>query len=252
MNEPIRSERKNETLTREASTYATSKSPVPRPLVMSKPSPEGKSPQQSAPGTVLHVKARASDDNSRDDSEVIIVKEEPLTYSSSKDKTVAEKEREIREIRDTTTDLSYRTQEPISAEQLRNLQLQQQLTLHQYYQPPIMQAGGMSLDMLKSLGQLAYMQGMPVDPKATFAAQAQLFQNMQPEQQVQLMQLHRQMMLEQEKKVCCMIHVDSTCRFVRYHRQPKLINEHPCIYSSTACDFGCNKRRLMYSSHERN
>lgn len=207
INEPIRGERKNETSLREPSAYATSKSPVPRPLAMSKPSPEGKSPQQSASGTALYQKARASDDSNRDESEVVIVKEEPLTYNSSKDKTVAEKERERREIRDTSAELSYRTQEPFSAEQLRNLQFQQQLTLQQYYQP-FMQAGGMSLEMLKSLSQLAYMQGMPVDPKATLAAQAQLFQNMQPEQQMQLMQLHRQMMSEQEKKVCCMTHVD--------------------------------------------
>ena len=215
MNEPIRSERKNETLFREASAYATSKSPVPHPLALSKPSTEGNSPQQSAAGTALWQKARASDDSSRDDSEVVIVKEEPLTSSSSKDKAVAEKERERRDIRDTTADLSYRTQEPISAEQLRNLQFQQQLTLQQYYQP-FMQAGGMPMEMLKSLSQLAYMQDIPVDPKATFAAQAQLLQNMQPEQQMQLMQLHRQMMLEQEKKVCDVTPVDGTCRYVRY------------------------------------
>ena len=215
MNEPIRSERKSENLLREASAYATSKSPVPHPLAMSKPSPEGNSPQQSAAGTALHQKSRTADDSIRDDSEVVIVKEEPLTYSSSKDKAVTEKERERRDIRDTTADMSYRAQEPISAEQLRNLQFQQQLTLQQYYQP-FMQAGGMSMEMLKSLSQLAYMQGMPVDPKATYAAQAQLFQNMQPEQQMQLMQLHRQMMLEQEKKVCCMAHLNSTCRYVRY------------------------------------
>ena len=182
MNEPIRSERKNETLLREASPYATSKSPVPHPLAMSKPSLEGNSPQQSATGTALHQKSRASDDSSRDDSEVVIVKEEPLTYSSSKDKAVTEKERERRDIRDPTTD--------ISAEQLRNLQLQQQLTLQQYYQP-FMQAGSMSM--------------------ATFAAQAQLFQNMQPEQHMQLMHLPRQMMLEPEKKVSCLTHLDSTC-----------------------------------------
>ena len=190
MNEPIRSERKNETLLREASAHATSKSPAPHPLAMSKPSSEGNSPQQSATGTALHQKSRASDDSIRDDSEVVIVKEEPLTYSSSKDKAVTEKERERRDIRDPTADITYRTQERISAEQLRNLQFQQQLTLQQYY----MQAGGMSM--------------------ATFAAQAQLFQNMQPEQ---LMQLRRQM-LEQEKKVNCLTHMDSTgtCRYVRY------------------------------------
>ena len=189
MNEPIRGERKNETLLREASAYATSKSPAPHPSAMSKPSPEGNSPQQSATGTALHQKSRAPDDSSRDDSEVVIVKEEPLTYSSSKDKAVTEKERERRDIRDLTADMSYRTQERISAEQLRNLQFQQQLTLQQYYQP-FMQAGGMSM--------------------APFAAQAQLFQNMQPEQ---LMQLHRQM-LEQEKKVNCLTRMDSSYRYV--------------------------------------
>ena len=214
MNEPIRSERKNETLLREASAYATSKSPVPHPVALSKPSSEGNGPQQSVAGTALYQKARASDDSSRDDSEVVIVKEEPLTSSSSRDKVVAEKERERRDIRDTAADLSYRSsQEPISAEQLRNLQFQQQLALQPYYQP-FMQGGGMSMEMLKSLSQLAYMQGIPVDPKATFAAQAQLFQNMQPEQQMHLMQLHRQMMLEQEKKVCCMTCIDSTCKCV--------------------------------------
>ena len=208
MNEPIRSERKNETLLREASAYPTSKSPVPHSLAMSKPSPEGNSPRQSAAGTALHQKSRASDDSSRDDSEVVIVKDEPLTYSSSKDKAVEEKERERRDIRDTTADLSYRTHEPFSAEQLCNLQFQQQLTLHQYYQ-----ASGMSMEMLKSVNQLAYMQGMPVDPNATFAAQAQFFQNMQPEQQLQL---HRQM-LEQETKVSCMARADST--YERYSMQ---------------------------------
>lgn len=198
MNEPIRTERKNEPLLREPSPYATSKSPVPRLLAVPKPSAEGKSPQQQAPSTGSYQKAKASDDSSREDSEVIIVKEEPLTHGPPKDKP---HDRERRDVRDTAAELNYGSQEPISAKQLRNLQLQQQLTLQQYYQP-FMQAGGMSLEMMKSLSHLAYMQGMPVDPKATLAAQAQLFQDMQPEQQMQLLQLHRQMMLEQDKKVC--------------------------------------------------
>lgn len=197
MNEPIRTERKNETLLREPSPYATSKSPVPRALTVPKPSAEGKSPQQQAPGTGSYQKTKASDNSSREDSEVIIVKEEPLTHGPPKDKP---QDRERRDVRDAGAELNYGSQEPISARQLQNLQLQQQLTLQQFYQP-YMQAGGMSLEMMKS--QLAYMQGMPVDPKAAAAAQAQLFQNMPPEQQMQLLQLHRQMMLEQDKKVCC-------------------------------------------------
>ena len=110
-------------------------------------------------------------------------------YGTSKDKSGVEKERERRDTRDTAAELTFRGQEPMSAEQLRNLQLQQQLTLQQYYQS-FMQ-GGMSLEMIKNINQLAYMQGMPVDPKATLAAQ-----------QAQLMQLHREEMLEQEKQVC--------------------------------------------------
>ena len=142
-------------------------------------------------------KARSSEDTLREDPDIAIVKEDPLAYGTGKDKAgVSEKERERR---DAAVELHFRSQEPMSAEQLRNLQLQQQLTLQQYYQPFIQ--GGMSLEMIKNLSQMAYMQGMPVDPKATLAAQAQLFQSMPPEQQMQLMQIHRQMMLEQDKQV---------------------------------------------------
>ena len=187
MNEPMKSERKTETVLREPSPYAMSKSPVPRSLTIAKPSPEGKSPQQLASSAASHPKTRASDDSSREDSEIVVVKEDPVAYGSSKDKLpVAEKERGRRDIRETAAELNFRSHESLSAEQLRNLQFQQQM-LQQYYQP-FMQAGGaMPLEMLKNPSQLAYMQGMPVDPKAALAAQAQLFQNM--------------MMLEQEKQV---------------------------------------------------
>ena len=113
----------------------------------------------------------------------MIVKEDALPYGAGKDKTGVEKDRERKDGRDSSAELNFRSQEPMSAEQLRNLQLQQQLTLQQFYQP-LMQ-GGMPLEMLK----------------ATIAAhQAELFQHMHPEQ-MHLMQLHRQMMLEQEKQV---------------------------------------------------
>lgn len=190
--EQIRNERKSETSLRAPSPYGRSKSPVSRPSAVPKPSPERKSP----PPLASYHKARSSEDSLREDPDIAIVKEDPLAYGTGKDKAGVEKERERR---DASAELHFRSQEPMSAEQLRNLQLQQQLTLQQYYQPFIQ--SGMSLEMIKNLSQVAYMQGMPVDPKATLAAQAQLFQSMPPEQQMQLMQLHRQMMLEQEKQV---------------------------------------------------
>ena len=190
MGEQVRSERKSESSLRAPSPYGRSKSPVPRSLAAPKPSPECKSPQPMA----LYHKARPSGESVREDSDVTIVKEDHLTYGAGKDKPgVVETERERRDVRAAATaELNFRSQEPMSAEQLRNLQLQQQMTL-QYYQP-FMQ-GSMSLEMVKNLhvSQLAYLQGMPVDPK--------LLQKMQPEQQMQFMQLQRQMMLEQEKQV---------------------------------------------------
>ena len=158
------------------SPYGRSKSPVSRPVAIPKPLPERKSPTPTA----SLQKSRAADESVREDSGVTIVKEEPLTYGTAKDKGGSEKDRERRDARDVSAaELNFRSQEHMSAEQLRSLQLQQQLTLQQYYH--------------HHLSQLVYMQGMPIDAK--------VFQNMQPDQQMQMMQLQRQMMLEQDKHV---------------------------------------------------
>lgn len=174
MSDQMRSERKSDTSMRTPSPYGRSKSPVSRSLAVPKTPPDRKSPQPVA----SYQKARGSEDSAREDSDVIIVKED-----LAKDKSRLEKERERRDARDSAAEQSFRSQEPMSAEQLRNLQLQQQLTLQQqYYQPPFMQGGSMPLEMVKNLGQLAYLQGI-ADPKAALAAQ------------------WMQMMLEQEKQV---------------------------------------------------
>ncbi|XP_058947351.2 trichohyalin-like [Pocillopora verrucosa] len=151
---------------REPSPYSVSKSPIPRSLSTTKPSPEGKSPQQLASGAGSHLKMmRAPDDSSQEDSEIVIVKEDPVAFGSSKDKMLlTEKERGRRDIRDSATELNFRSQEHLSAEQLRKYQYHQQM-LHFY---------------------LAY----------NSAAQAQLLSNMPPEQQM----LYQQMLFEQEKQ----------------------------------------------------
>ena len=148
----------------------------------------------------LFQKARATEESVRDDTDTGRAKEDPLAYGRGKDKRVVEKDREKRDPRDNSAaELSFRSQEAMSAEQFRSLQLQQQLTLQPYYYQQFLQSG-VPLEMLKNLGpQLEYMPGMHVDAKAMLAAQ--LCQNMQPEQQMQIMQLHRQMALEQEKQV---------------------------------------------------
>ena len=162
MSDQMRSERKSDTSMRTPSPYGRSKSPVSRSLAVPKTPPDRKSPQPVA----SYQKARGSEDSAREDSDVIIVKED-----LAKDKSRLEKERERRDARDSAAEQSFRSQEPMSAEQLRNLQLQQQLTLQQqYYQPPFMQGGSMPLEMVKNLGQLAYLQGI-ADPKAALAAQ---------------------------------------------------------------------------------
>lgn len=173
------------------SPYNRSKSPIALSLGSGrKPSPERKSPQPIA----LFQKARATEESIRDDTDTGRGKEDPLAYGRGKDKRVVEKDREKRDSRDNSAaELSFLSQEAMSADQFRSLQLQQQLTLQHYYQQVLQ--GGVPLEMLKNLGpQLEYIPGMHVDPKAMLAAQAQLYQNMQPE-------LHRQMTLEQEKQV---------------------------------------------------
>ena len=151
MSDQMRSERKSDTSMRTPSPYGRSKSPVSRSLAVPKTPPDRKSPQPVA----SYLKARGSEDSAREDSDVIIVKED-----LAKDKSRLEKERERRDARD---EQSFRSQEPMSAEQLRNLQLQQQLTLQQQYYQPFMQGGSMPLEMVKNLGQLAYLQGI-ADP----------------------------------------------------------------------------------------
>ena len=165
VNEPMKNERKTEAVLREPSPYSVSKSPIPRSLSTTKPSPEGKSPQQLASGAGSHLKMmRAPDDSSQEDSEIVIVKEDPVAFGSSKDKMLlTEKERGRRDIRDSATELNFRSQEHLSAEQWRKYQYQM---LHFY---------------------LAY------NP----AAQAQLLSNMPPEQQMP----YQQMLFEQEKQV---------------------------------------------------
>ena len=167
VNEPMKNERKTEAVLREPSPYSVSKSPIPRSLSTTKPSLEGKSPQQLASGAGSHLKMmRAPDDSSQEDSEIVIVKEDPVAFGSSKDKMLlTEKERGRRDIRDSATELNFRSQEHLSAEQLRKYQYHQQM-LHFY---------------------LAY----------NSAAQAQLLSNMPPEQQM----LYQQMLFEQEKQV---------------------------------------------------
>ena len=177
MSDQMRSERKSDTSMRTPSPYGRSKSPVSRSLAVPKTPPDRKSPQPVA----SYQKARGSEDSARQDSDVIIVKED-----LAKDKSRLEKERERRDARDSAAEQSFRSQEPMSAEQLRNLQLQQQLTLQQQYYQPFMQGGSIP-EMVKNLGQLAYLQGI-ADPKAAFAAQWQII-------------------LEQEKQVHgCTIH----------------------------------------------
>ncbi|XP_067016180.1 zinc finger protein 608-like isoform X2 [Acropora muricata] len=196
LGEQIRTERKNETSLRVPSPYNRSKSPIALSLGSGrKASPERKSPQPMA----LFQKARATEDSVREDTDTGRAKEDPLAYGRGKDKRVVEKDREKRDPRDNSAaELSFRSQEAMSAEQFRSLQLQQQLTLQPYYYQQFLQSG-VPLEMLKNLGpQLEYMPGMHVDAKAMLAAQ--LCQNMQPEQQMQIMQLHRQMALEQEKQ----------------------------------------------------
>ncbi|XP_068740742.1 uncharacterized protein [Montipora capricornis] len=195
--EQTRSERKSETSLRAPSPYGRSKSPVSRSLAAApKPSPDRKSPQPIA----LFQKSRVAEETVREETETLRIKQDPPPYSMGKGKGGIEKEREKRDQRDAAAaEVNFRSQEPMSAEQLRSLQLQQQLTLQHYYQPFLQ--SGMSLEMLKNLGPpLEYMSGMPVDPKAMLAAQAQMLQTMQPEQQMQMMQLHRQLMLEQDKQ----------------------------------------------------
>lgn len=179
MSDQMRSERKSDTSMRTPSPYGRSKSPVSRSLAVPKTPPDRKSPQPVA----SYQKARGSEDSARQDSDVIIVKED-----LAKDKSRLEKERERRDARDSAAEQSFRSQEPMSAEQFRNLQLQQQLTLQQQYFQPFMQGGSMPLEMVKNLGQLAYLQGI-ADPKAALAAQWMQF------------------VLEQEKQVHgCIIH----------------------------------------------
>ena len=160
MSDQMRSERKSDTSMRTPSPYGRSKSPVSSSVSVPTP-PDRKSPKPVA----SYQKARGSEDSAREDSDVIIVKED-----LAKDKSRLEKERERRDARDSAAEQSFRSQEPMSAEQLRNLQLQQQLTLQQQYFQPFMQGGSMPLEMVKNLGQLAYLQGI-ADPKAALAAQ---------------------------------------------------------------------------------
>ena len=112
VNEPMKNERKTEAVLREPSPYSVSKSPIPRSLSTTKPSPEGKSPQQLASGAGSHLKMmRAPDDSSQEDSEIVIVKEDPVAFGSSKDKMLlTEKERGRRDIRDSATELKYQYQ----------------------------------------------------------------------------------------------------------------------------------------------
>ncbi|XP_022805026.1 uncharacterized protein LOC111342243 isoform X2 [Stylophora pistillata] len=137
VNEPMKSERKTEIVLREPSPspYTVSKSPIPRSLTTVKPSPEGKSPQQLASSAGSHLKmTRASDEGGQEDSEIVIVKEDSVAYSSPKDKMLlTEKERGRRDIRDSTAEVNFRSHEHLSAEQLRKYHQYEQQVL-QFYQ----------------------------------------------------------------------------------------------------------------------
>lgn len=133
----MKSERKTETVLREPSPspYTVSKSPIPRSLTTVKPSPEGKGPQQLASSAGSHLKmTRASDEGGQEDSEIVIVKEDSVAYSSPKDKMLlTEKERGRRDIRDSTAEVNFRSHEHLSAEQLRKYHQYEQQVL-QFYQ----------------------------------------------------------------------------------------------------------------------
>ena len=131
----------------------------------------------------LFQKARATEDSVREDTDTGRAKEDPLAYGRGKDKRVVEKDREKRDPRDNSAaELSFRSQEAMSAEQFRSLQLQQQLTLQPYYYQQFLQSG-VPLEMLKNLGHSWSTCRYACDAKAMLAAQ--LCQNMQPEQQMQ-------------------------------------------------------------------
>ena len=187
----IRIDRKSNSSVTEQLPQSHSRSPVPIPLSGTKILHDSEPPQKPSVSTATNQKGRAPE-NDDGDSEVIVIKQEPAAFAFSKDKPRVVKEKERRYDRDIASDMNFRSQEPLSAEQLRNLQLQQQLNLHQYYQPLIQ--GGMSLEVLKSFNQF-------IDPKASLAAQLQMLQNMQPEQQQ--LQLHGQRLLEQDREVRC-------------------------------------------------
>ena len=148
--------------------------------------------------STVHHKATAPPTESPDvevrseDSDVVIVKEDagPLV---PKDRVKAERERVRDRERESNSEVYKSHQENLSADQLRNLQLQQQLQIQQLYQAQLVQ-GGIPLEM----GHLAYLQGIPFDPQAmAAAAQAQL---LSPEQ-LQLLEQQRRMIMTSEQEV---------------------------------------------------